>query len=100
MILLKERLFKLRNEPKALRRFLIRHYFFGFFEKFGIHIIADHFYEPIPNISWMKKNHDENNLFFPAGTNWDLTDIELSVSKAITENGVVFTAETDKQGYR
>lgn len=100
IILLKERLFKLWNEPKALRRFLLRHYFFGFFEKFGIHTIADHFYEPIPNISWIKKNYDENKLFFPAGTKWDFANIELSVSKAITEYGGEFTAETDQQGYR
>ena len=58
MCLLKERLFKLRNEPRALQRFVLRRYLFNILEWMGVHVVADHFYEPIPNLKWVNEHSD------------------------------------------
>jgi hypothetical protein len=100
MSLLKERLFKLRNEPRALQRFVIRRYLFDFLEKFGIHATADHFYEPIPSLKWIRQNYDESQLFFPPESEWDFAGMEEWMLDAVSEFGSEFAGETEKYGYR
>ena len=55
---LKEGLFKARMERNALPRYIARRFLFGLFERFGLHVVGDHFYEPIPNLRELKESYD------------------------------------------
>lgn len=47
---------KLRQEPHAAQRFLARRCF-RLFERAGLHVTADHFYEPIPNLAMLARDY-------------------------------------------
>lgn len=98
MSLFKERLYKIRNEPNALRRYFLRRFLFNILEKFGIHIVADHFYEPIPNLGWIRNNYDAS-LYFPADTAWNFKQMELETACAIDAFSGEFFEATEKTGY-
>jgi hypothetical protein len=56
---LKEGLFKARAERNALPRYVARRYLFPLAERLlGLHITADHFYEPVPNLRELAKHYD------------------------------------------
>lgn len=55
---LKEGLFKARKEKNALPRYIARRFLFGIFERLGLHVVGDHFYEPIPNLRELKATYD------------------------------------------
>jgi hypothetical protein len=97
---LKERLFKLRNEPRALQRFVLRRYLFKFLEWIGVHVVADHFYEPIPSLKWVEKNYDDSEPFFPEKAEWNFSEIEQHVVESIAKYGGEFEVEVGKYGYR
>lgn len=100
MSLLQERLYKLKHEPRALQRFILRRYLFRFLERLGIHAVADHFYEPIPNLRFLENEYDETKLFIPAGANWDFKNLEMETLAAIEQYGSEFCTEVEKTGYR
>jgi hypothetical protein len=100
MSLFKERLFKLKNEPRALQRFVLRRYLFNILERIGIHAVADHFYEPIPNLRFLEKEYDDTQLFLPSGAEWDLGILEQRALDAINQYGIEFNNEVAKYGYR
>ena len=47
---------KLLQEPHAAQRFFARRSF-RLFERGGIHVTADHFYEPVPNLTMVSRTH-------------------------------------------
>ncbi|HEX2521304.1 MAG TPA: class I SAM-dependent methyltransferase [Terriglobia bacterium] len=100
MRIFQERLFKLRNEPHALQRFVLRRYLFTTLERLGIHAVGDHFYEPIPNLVWLEKHYDDSQKFFPASSDWDFSAMEQRALAAIATYGGEFREEADKRGYR
>ena len=44
----RERIYKALHEKNAVQRYLARH-LFNFFQRLGVHLTADHFYEIVPN---------------------------------------------------
>lgn len=98
MSLIKERLYKIRNEPNVLKRYFLRRYLFRLFEKLGLHVVADHFYEPIPNLTWIRKNYDESK-YLPAGAEWNFNQMEHEMLSAIEAYAGEFFEATDKTGY-
>lgn len=66
----------------------------------GIHAVADHFYEPIPNLRQLEARYDENRKFVPAGADWDFARIESDVKGSIEKFGSEFMVEASKYGYR
>jgi Methyltransferase domain len=54
----RDRLYKIRHEPGALRRLLARR-FFDLFQALGFHVTADHFYEVIPNTRELKRTYKQ-----------------------------------------
>ena len=55
---LRDNWFKIRNERNALPRHLARRFLFGPLERLGLHIVGDHFYEPIPNLRELAATYD------------------------------------------
>jgi hypothetical protein len=100
MSLIKERLFKLRNEPRALQRFVLRRYLFNILEWMGVHVVADHFYEPIPNLKWVNEHYDDSQPFFPAETDWNFPEMEQRVLGSMQKYGGEFYTEVEKYGFR
>lgn len=100
MSLLRERIFKLLNEPRALQRFLLRRYFFYLLEKMGIHAVGDHFYEPIPNLQWVQKHYNDVEKFFPALVDWNFAEMEQRTLATLHSYGQEFEEDVEKYGYR
>lgn len=55
---LRDHWFKIRHEPNALPRHIARRFLFGPLERLGLHIVGDHFYEPIPNLRELEATYD------------------------------------------
>jgi hypothetical protein len=54
----RDALYKLRSEPNAVRRFAVRK-MFNLLQSAGLHVTADHFYEPIPNTVEVASKYDD-----------------------------------------
>jgi hypothetical protein len=65
VIVTKDRLYKLLHEKRALQRYLARRVLFPLGELIGLHIVADHFYEPIPNLRLVRRNYSESPVALP-----------------------------------
>ena len=62
---LREGLFKARREKNALPRYLARRFLFKPLERLGLHVVGDHFYEPIPNLRELAANYDGSRRDIP-----------------------------------
>jgi len=62
---IKEGLFKARKERNALPRYVARRYLFAPLERLGLHVLGDHFYEPIPNLRELAANYDGSPRAIP-----------------------------------
>jgi cephalosporin hydroxylase len=72
---IKEGWFKARHEKNALPRYVARRYLFSWFEQLGLHVVGDHFYEPIPNLREVERNYREGEIEIP-GHDFDLPNFE------------------------
>ena len=93
-----ERIYKALNEKNAIQRYLSRR-FFNFSERAGFHILADHFYEPIPNTNDIAKNYKDeprscHNIDF------DFERAEETIVKLIEKWGHEFIESVTKYGYK
>lgn len=62
---LRDNWFKVRNERNALQRHLARRFLFKPLERMGLHVVGDHFYEPIPNLRDLESNYDGSPISIP-----------------------------------
>lgn len=98
MIVTKERLYKLLNERHSLQRFVARRVLFPLGELVGLHIVADHFYEPIPSLKAIRRNYSAKPLDLPQ-VRMDFqvcSDRHIARLEAFADE---FFAETTKCGY-
>ena len=100
MKITKERIYKMKNEPNALVRFVLRKKLFGFFQLFGIHATANHFYEPIPDSKFLAKDYDDQVKAFPhAAAGWKLNEVEEKFGEAYEKFAQEFATEEESMGY-
>ncbi|MDB6073767.1 MAG: hypothetical protein JWO89_1407 [Verrucomicrobiaceae bacterium] len=95
---LKEGLFKARKERNALPRYLARRFLFAPFEKLGLHITGDHFYEPIPNLREIEANYDGSPRPIP-GHDLQLAQFEDAHAARIDRYGPEFTEAVRAFGF-
>ena len=87
---LKENLYKATHERNGLTRYVTRRFLFRPLEWLGLHVVADHFYEPIPNLREIEENYDDSPLAIP-GHPLDLQNFELCHAKRLERFGPEFT---------
>ena len=95
---LKEGLFKARKERNALPRYLARRFLFAPFEKLGLHITGDHFYEPIPNLRELAANYDGSLRPIP-GHDLQLAQFEAAHAARIGRYGPEFEEAVKATGF-
>ncbi len=95
---LKEGLFKARKERNALPRYLARRFLFAPFEKLGLHITGDHFYEPIPNLRELAANYDGRPRPIP-GHDLQLAQFETAHAARIERYGSEFEEAVKATGF-
>ena len=95
---LKEGLFKARREHNALPRYLARRFLFGPLERLGLHVVGDHFYEPIPNLRELAANYDGSPRAIP-GHDLKLAGFETAHAARITRYGPEFDAAVSGFGF-
>jgi len=95
---LKDGVFKARNEKNALPRYVARRYLFGFLERFGLHVVGDHFYEPIPNLRELKAVYDSSVHDIP-GHDFSLDRFALSHAARLEKYGTEFADAAARFGY-
>lgn len=95
---LKDGAFKARNEKNALPRYIARRFLFGFFERLGLHVVGDHFYEPIPNLKELEAGYDPSPHQIP-GHDLEVVRFEQAHASRLEKFGREFTVEAARQGY-
>lgn len=86
---LKENLFKARNERNALPRYIARRFLFKPLERLGLHVIGDHFYEPIPNLREIEASYDGSPRAMP-GHDLRIESFESAHAARISRYGAEF----------
>jgi len=92
-----ERRYKLFNEKNALQRYLARKCF-TFFQRFGIHITGDHFYEIIPNTNFVAENYSDEPRDLPFVTS-RYEQVEQFAISIVDQYCGEFKDEVTKFGY-
>lgn len=86
---LTELLTKSFSERNGIQRFLCRKIFFTPMEALGIHVVGDHFYEPLPNLKEIQRDYNENTFRLPSGQTFEFmkraTCFEAAVATSINE---------------
>ena len=89
---------KLRQEPHAAQRFLARRSF-RFFERAGLHVTADHFYEPIPNVAMLADEYVDSAR--PCvGIDFRFGEAERTLLDVLGNFGNEFSASARRLGFR
>ena len=94
---LRARLSKVRAEPHAVQRYLCRKAF-PVFERLGVHVVGDHFYEPVPNLSEIRAAYDDGAR--PChGIAIDRDRSERHLIDLLTKWGPSFAADAEPFGF-
>ncbi|MCU0947513.1 MAG: class I SAM-dependent methyltransferase [Porphyrobacter sp.] len=93
----KDRIYKILKEPNSVKRYIFRRYFKAF-EALGIHVTADHFYEPIPNLADINKSWSDARR--PVrGIDFHQTQAEALAVRILETYGPEFSAKSGKAGF-
>ncbi len=95
---LSESIFKARNERNALPRYIARRFLFKPLERLGLHVIGDHFYEPIPNLREIEANYDGAPRAIP-GHSLELEDFESRHAARLERYGPEFAEAVKSFGF-
>jgi cephalosporin hydroxylase len=95
---IREGIFKARNERNALPRYIARRFLFKPLERLGLHVLGDHFYEPIPNLRELEANYDSSHRLIP-GHSLELADFESRHAARIERYGSEFAEATKAFGF-
>lgn len=95
---MKEGLFKARKERNALARYVARRFLFAPLERLGLHVIGDHFYEPIPNLRELAANYDGSPRPIP-GHDLQLSRFEAGHSARLKQHGDEFEEAVKAFGF-
>jgi len=96
---LKERIFKATHEKNAIQRHVARRFLFDFFQRLGLHITGDHFYEIVPNTRLIAAQYSEATRPLP-GIDWRFAEGEKHALDLIDRYGVEFFECSTKFGFR
>ena len=97
--ILKERIYKVLQENNGVQRYLARRFLFPLLEPLGFHIVADHFYEPIPNLRKLEKNYEDTKLRLLPHVAVDFRQAEVHHTKRLSQYGNEFRKEVERFEY-
>lgn len=95
---LKEGLFKAKHERNALPRYVARRFLFKPLEWLGLHVVGDHFYEPIPNLRAIAQSYDESARAIP-GHDLSVSRFEQDHVARLERYGAEFTEAVRAYGF-
>ena len=87
---LQESFFKAKHERNALPRYVARRFLFKPLEWLGLHVVGDHFYEPIPNLREIERSYNESPRVIP-GHELSLETFEAAHAARIERYGREFS---------
>ncbi len=93
-----ERLYKALHEKHALQRFLARR-LFGLFQRFGLHITGNHFYEIIPDTREVNAQYSGERRALP-GIDWRFEECEQRAVRLVQQYGAEYHGACEKYGFR
>lgn len=96
---LKEKLFKALHEKNAIQRHIARRFLFNFFQRLGLHITGDHFYEIVPNTRLIAAKYSEAARTLP-GIDWRFAECETRALELINRYGKEFFEASTRFGFR
>ena len=95
---LKESIFKATHERNALPRYVARRFLFKPLEWLGLHVVGDHFYEPIPNLHDIAQSYDESPRAIP-GHDLQVAGFEAAHVARLEKHGPEFAAAVRSFGF-
>jgi hypothetical protein len=96
---LRERLFKAFHEKNALQRYVARRCLFDLFQRLGVHITGDHFYEIVPDTKLVARKYSQEPRDF-AGIEWRFPESEQRAVSLVKRHAVEFLAASSRFGFR
>jgi hypothetical protein len=96
---LKEKLFKAFHEKNAVQRHLARRFLFNAFQRLGLHITGDHFYEIVPNTHLVAEKYSESARTL-RGIDWRFADCEKRALALVHRYGAEFYESTKRFGFQ
>lgn len=92
-----DKIYKILKEPNSVKRYFFRR-FFKTFESMGIHVTADHFYEPIPNLKEVDAKWDGGRR--PClGIDFHQADAEALAVDILERYGPEFAESSTRVGF-
>jgi hypothetical protein len=96
---LREKFFKASHETNALQRYICRRFLFDLFQRVGLHITGDHFYEIIPNTRQVREQYSDGPRTL-AGIDWRFADCENRALALIERFGGEFSESAGRFGFQ
>jgi hypothetical protein len=96
---LRERLYKAIHEKNGIQRYVSRKYFFNIFQRLGLHITGDHFYEIIPNTRFVAAQYQDTPRAL-LGIDFRLKQCEERALRLVNAYGPEFAGSYQKHGFR
>src|SRR5689334_8794414 len=99
MAINRERLYKAFYEKNALQSYIARRFLFSFFQRFGLHITGDHFYEIIPDTRLVAQKYSDAARPL-LGIDWQFNVCEERAIHLITTYGAEYAKNATRFGFR
>jgi hypothetical protein len=96
---LKEKLFKAFHEKNAIQRHIARRFLFNVFQRLGLHITGDHFYEIVPNTRVIAEKYSDTARLLP-GIDWRFAAAETRALSLISQYGGEYFETSPRFGFR
>lgn len=96
---LKEQVYKALNERSGIQRYVARRYLFNLFQRFGLHITGDHFYEIIPDTRLVARQYSDAPRPLP-GIDWQFAACEARSLRLLKAYGPEFKKHSTRFGFR
>lgn len=93
-----ERFYKLFYEKNAFQRYFARKFLFNFFQKFGLHITGNHFYELIPDTRSVSTQYSDAPRDL-VGIDWRLSECEQTAVRLLTTYGAEYKTKRHLFGF-
>jgi hypothetical protein len=93
-----ERFYKLFHEHNAFQRYLARRFFFNFFQRLGIHVTGNHFYELVPDTGLVAAQYTDAPRELPA-IDWRFDQCEQEAIRLLKTYGAEYKAARQRFGF-
>jgi len=96
---LTEQIYKVLYEKNSVQRQVAKRFLFPLLEPLGLHIVGDHFYEPIPNLRKLEKSYEGNARRSLPQVQVNFLEAETNHASRLAQYGGEFHKEADRFGF-